>query len=250
MIKSVFPQFLAQENSQVGLALNCVHEINLKPGTKPIKQKVKRVPVNLRDELKKSIDSMLKRCIIRHSASEWASPIVILRKKMGELRACIDYRFLNKATINDAFPIPNIVDLVYQLNLMLIATTFDLAESYNQVLVKEEDRTKKAFATDWGLFEFTVMSFGLPNAAATFQRMMTIILGNEIGKSCLVYLDDILIYSSNREQHFRDVYVICFRLAASGLKLKWKKCKVEQTEVECLGHIISSQYTKPSPLKV
>ena len=133
---------------------------------------------------------------------------------------------------------------------MMIATTFDLAESYNQVLVKEEDRPKTAFATDWGLFECNVMSFGLTNAPATFQRMMTMILGNEIGKSCLVYLDDILIYSSNREQHFKDVYVICFKLAASGLKLKWKKCKVEQTEVEYLGHIISSEYIKPSPSKV
>ena len=133
---------------------------------------------------------------------------------------------------------------------MLIASTFDLAERYNQVLVKEEDRLKTAFATEWGLFECNVMSFGLTNSPATFQRMITMIIGNEIGKSCLVYLDDILIYSSNREQHFRDVNVICFRLAASGLKLKWKKCKVEQTEVEYLGHIISSEYIKSSPMKV
>ena len=133
---------------------------------------------------------------------------------------------------------------------MLIATTFDLAESYNQVLVREEDRPKTAFATDWGLNECNVMSFGLTNAPATFQRMMTMILGSEIGKTCLVYLDDILIYSSSREQHYKDVYVICFRLAASGLKLKWKKCKIEQKEVEYLGHIISSQFIKPSPMKV
>ena len=205
----------------------------------------------MREKLKKSIDSMLERGIIRHSTPEWASPIVLVRKKTDELRVCIDYRVLNKATIKDAFPIPNKEDLVYQLNLMLIATTFDLVESYNQVLVKEEDRPKTAFVPDWGLFECNVMSFGLTNTPATFQRMMTMILGNEIGKSCLVYLDNILIYSSDREQHFRDAYVICFRLAASGLKLKWKKCKVEQqTEVEYLGHIISSQYIKPSPLKV
>ena len=228
MIKGIFPQILAGDNGEVGLALNCVHEINLKPGTKPVKQRVRRVPVNLRAELKKSIDSMLERGIIRHSTSEWASPIVLVRKKTGELRVCIDYRVLNDATIKDAFPIPNIEDLVYQLNLMLIATTFDLAESYNQVLVREEDRPKTAFATDWGLYECNVMSFGLTNAPATFQRMMTMILGSEIGKTCLDYLDDVLNYSSTREQHYKDVYVICFRLAASGLKLKWKKCKVEQ----------------------
>ena len=133
---------------------------------------------------------------------------------------------------------------------MLIATTFDLAESYNQVLVREKDRPKTAFATDWVLYECNVMSFGLTNAPDTFQRMMTMILGSEIGKTCLVYLDDILIYSSSREQHYKDVYVICFRLAASGLKLKWKKCKIEQKEVEYLGHIISSQFIKPSPMKV
>ena len=125
-----------------------MHEINFKPGSKPVKQRLRRVPVNLRAELKKSIDSMLERGIIRHSTSEWASPIVLVRKKTGELRVCIDYRVLNEATIKDAFPIPNIEDLVYQLNLMIIATTFDLAESYNQVLVREEDRSKTAFATD------------------------------------------------------------------------------------------------------
>ena len=119
---------------------------------------------------------MLERGIIRHSTSEWASPIVLVRKKTGELRVCIDYRVLNDATIKDAFPIPNIEDLVYQLNLMLIATTFDLAESYNQVLVREEDRPKTAFATDRGLYECNVMSFGLTNVPATFQRMMTMIL--------------------------------------------------------------------------
>ena len=151
-------------------------------GSEPVKQRVRRVTVNLRVELKKSIDSMLKRGIIRHSTSEWASPIVLVRKKPGELRVCIDYRVLNDATIKDAFPILNIEDLVYQLNLMLIATTFDLAECYNQVLVREEDRPKTAFATDWGLYECNVMSFSLTNALATFQRMMTMILGSELVK--------------------------------------------------------------------
>ena len=107
---------------------------------------MRRVPVNLRDELKKSIDSMLERGIIRHSTSEWASPIVLVRKKTDVLRVCIDYRVLNEATIKDAFPIPNIEDLVYQLNL--IATTFDLAERYNHILVKEEGRSKTAFAKE------------------------------------------------------------------------------------------------------
>ena len=86
MIKPIFPQLLDEENSQMGLALNCIHEMNLKPGIKPIKQKVRRVPVNFRDELKKSIDSMLERGIIRHSTSEWASPIVLVRNKTGKLR--------------------------------------------------------------------------------------------------------------------------------------------------------------------
>ena len=91
-----------------------------------------------------------------------------------EHRVCIDYRVLNEATIKDAFSIPNIKDLVYELNLILIATTFDLSESYNQVLVEEENRPKKAFATEWGLFECNAESFCLTNSHATFQRMMTI----------------------------------------------------------------------------
>ena len=249
MIKEVFPQLLNKEDYKVGQAKNCTHEIRLKPGTTPIKHRVRRVPVHLRDELKACIDSMLERGIIRPSKSEWAAPLVLVRKKDGTLRVCVDYRDLNNATVKDAYPMPNIDDIIYRLYSLEIASTFDLVEGYNQVEMREEHKSICAFATDWGLFEPNVMTFGLTNAPATFQRMMNEVLGEEIDKCCL-YLVDELVFSKSREAHFRDVYVVCFRLAAAGLRLKWEKCKIEQEEVEYLGHVITRGQIKPSPTKV
>ena len=107
-----------------------------------------------------------------------------------------------------------------------------------------------AFATDWGLFEPNVMTFGLTNAPAKFQRMMNDVLSDELDKCCLVYLDDLLIFSNSCEAHFRDVYVVCFWLATAGLRLKWEKCRVEQREVEYLGHVITKGRIKTSPSKI
>ena len=127
--------------------------------------------------------------------------------------------------------------------------TFDLVEGYNQVEMIETYKPLCAFATDCGLFEQNVMTFGLTNAPATFQRMMNDVLGEELDKCCLVYLDDVLIFSNSREAHFRDVYVVCFRLATAGSRLKWEKCRVEQMEVEYLGNVITKGRIKPSPSK-
>ena len=126
---------------------------------------------------------------------------MLVRKKDGSLRVCVDYRDLNNATVKDAYPMPNIDDLIYRLNQLEIATTFDLVEGYNQVEMFEAHKPLCAFATDWGLFEPNVMTYGL------------------------VYLDDVLIFSNSRETHFRDVYVVCFRLATAGLRSKWEKCR-------------------------
>ena len=126
MIKGVFPQLLNVKDGKVGQAKNCAHEIYLKS----VKHRARRVPVYLRDELKVNIDSMLARGIIRPSKSEWAAPLVLVRKKDGSLRVCVDYRDLNNATVKDAYPMPNIDDLIYRLNKLEIATTFDLVEGY------------------------------------------------------------------------------------------------------------------------
>ena len=122
----------------------------------------------------------------------------------------IEYRVLNESTVKDAFPIPNIEDLVNNLNLMIIELLSIWPKVLVLVLVKEENKPKTAFMTDWGLYECNVIPFVLSNAPETFQRLMTMKLGSEIGKSCFVHLDDILIYSGTREQHYKDVYVIFF----------------------------------------
>ena len=186
MVKHTFPNLLAEDDSEVGTASQCVHEINLMTGTKPIKQRARRIPINLRDEFKKCIDKMLERGIIRPSKSEWSSPTVLVRKKTGELRVCIDYRMLNIVTVKDSYPLPNVEDFIYRLNKKIYKTTMDAIDGYFLVKLAEKDKHLTAFVTDDGLYEFNVMPFGLTNAPATFQRMMNHVLANEIGHTCLV----------------------------------------------------------------
>ena len=110
MVKQIFPQIIATDETPVGTATTCVHEIHLKPGTRPVKQRIRQVPINLREEFKKCIDKMIERGSMRRSQSEWASPTVLVKKKTGELQICIDFRALNNATIRDAYPLPIIED--------------------------------------------------------------------------------------------------------------------------------------------
>ena len=141
---------------------------------------------------------MLARGIISPSKSEWAAPLVLVRKKDGTLRVCVDYRDLNRATVKDAYPMPNI-------NELEIATKFDLVEGYNQYKRRKNINRGAHLQRTGGYSNQTRLTFGLTNAPATFQRMMNEALGDEVDKCCLVYLDDVLIYSRSREAHFKDV---------------------------------------------
>ena len=224
MIKGVFPQLLNSKDGKVGLVKKCAHEIHLKAGTIPVKHGGMCVPIDLRDELNASIDSMLARRIILSSTSEWTAQLVLVRKKNGSLRVCVDYRDLNNATMKDVYPIPNIDDLIYRLHQLEIATTFDLAEGYNKVNLLKAHKQLCAYPTDCGFFEPNVMTIGLTNGPAKFERMMNEVIGKEIDKY-------VLISSISRKEHFREVDLVCFRLTATRVKLKWEKCMVEQLEV-------------------
>ena len=167
----------------------------------PIRQRARRIVPSRREEARKLLDDMLQKDIIRPSTSPWASPIVLVRKKDGSLRFCIDYCKLNAVTRKDAYPLPRVDDTLDTLAGSVYFTTLDLISGYWQVGVSPGDAEKTAFCTPEGLFEFNVMPFGLCNAPATFQRLMDVVLAGLQWSSCLVYLDDVVIPGKNFEEH-------------------------------------------------
>ena len=184
---------------------------------------------------------MLQNEIITPSASPWSSPIILVRKKDGSYRFCVHYRALNGITIKDAFPLPRVDETLDSLGGAQYFATLDLASGYWQVESDPSDRPKTAFSTPHGHFEFTVMPFGLRNAPATFQRLMEYVLAGLLWEHCLVYLDDIMVFSETFNEHITRLSGVFDRLFNAGLKLKLKKCCFARSSVQCLGHSVSKR---------
>ena len=230
-------------------------ELHIDTGdAEPRKYPVRRVPFAVRDEIARSLEEMQASNVIQPSSSPWASPVVLVRKKDGTLRFCVDYRGLNSVTKLDQFPLPRIDDLLDQLGEAHYFTTLDLASGYWQIRVDKPSREKTAFVTHHGLFEFRVMPFGLTNAPAVFQRLMQKVLSGlktESGKDFVeVYIDDVLIFSETLEGHLEHIRLVLERLKKAGLKLKPSKCHFLRESVEYLGHLITPQGLKPNPKQV
>lgn len=151
----------------------------------------------------KEIEFLLKTGCVEVSTSDWAAPIVLVKKATGELRMCIDYRGLNKVTKRDQFPLPRIDSVLITVCSGKYFTKLDLKSGFWQVSIYYKDRDKTSFVSSKGTYQWLRMPFGLTNAPATFQRLMNIVLKDIIGKFCLVYLDDIIIYSETMEEHFQ-----------------------------------------------
>ena len=216
----------------------------------PVRQRYRRIPPSEYEEVKSHINQLLETKIIRESCSPYASPIVLVRKKDGKLRLCVDYRLLNTKTRKDAFPLPRIEESLDSLCGARWFSTIDLASGYNQVPVAEEDKPKTAFCTPFGLFEFNRMPFGLCNAPSTFQRLMQRMFGGQQGQSLLLYLDDIIVFSSSVSEHLQRLEAVLGRLQQEGLKVKLGKCAFFQQQVNYLGHVISSQGVSTDPAKI
>ncbi len=220
----------------------------------PRKYPVRRVPFAVRQEIARLLNDMQSNNVIQPSNSPWASPVVLVRKKDGTLRFCVDYRGLNSVTKSDQFPLPRIDDMLDQLGKAQYFSTLDLAAGYWQIKVGEESREKTAFVTQQGLFEFRVMPFGLTNAPAVFQRLMQKVvsgLNSEEGPDFVgVYIDDILVYSQTLTEHLDHLRRVLERLRQAGLKLKPSKCHFIRQSVEFLGHVITPQGLKPNPRQV
>jgi transposase InsO family protein/predicted aspartyl protease len=215
----------------------------------PIKNRPYRAPLNKRKIIDKALVDMLEAKVIERSQSPWAFPLVVVKKKDGSNRMCVDFRSLNKITKPTSFPLPLIDDILALLGKSNHYTTLDLKSGYYQVLLDNESREKTAFACHKGLYQFLVMPFGLSSAPGIFQELMNIVLqGCE--DFATAYLDDVIIFSASPQEHIKHVQTVLDRLRQHGLKLKLKKCAFFEEETEYLGFKVGKDGVKPNPEKV
>ena len=244
-----FHDLFSMSKEDLGRTNRVQHHINT-GDTTPVKQAARRVPGHQKEEVRKHLQERTDNSIIQPSDSPWASPIVLVKKKDGTTRFCVDYRKLNNVTKKDAYPLPRIADTLDSMCGARYFSTLDLASGYWQVELHSDSREKSAFATCYGLYEFNVMPFGLCNAPATFQRLMENVLKGLQWKTCLVYLDDVIIYSKTPEEHLERLREVFGRLREAGLKLKPTKCQFFQHNVNYLGHVISEDGVETDPDKI
>ena len=215
--------------------------------SQPIRQPLRRHPPAHLDAIQHHVASMLEQGVIEPSKSPWASNVVLVKKNDGTLRCCIDYRQVNSATKKDAYPLPR-TDMC--LDAMAGArwfSTFDLRSSYHQVAMEPKDANKTAFICREGQFRFKTMPFGLCNAGATFQRLMDMVMAGLAFDVCLVYLDDVIVFSATMEEHFVRLRSVLSRLREAGLSAK---CRLLQRHVCFLGHVVSESGVGTDPEKV
>eukprot|EP00731_Ephydatia_muelleri_P003528 Em0001g3528a len=216
----------------------------------PIHQQARRMPYHQRETVKKMLDDMLQQDVIEASSGPWSSPIVLARKKDGTLRFCVDFHRINDVTKKEVHPLPRIDETLDMLGGAKWFSTLDLASGYWQVEMEPEHKEKTAFSTPFGTYQFKVMPFGLSNAPSTFQKLMEMVLAGLHWTTCLVYLDDIVIFSTTVEQHLSRLRDVLARLKKAGLKLKPSKCHILKKCVHYLGHIVSADGVKVDDDKI
>lgn len=244
-----YADVFATTRDDLGRTGKLKHDIDT-AGAHPVRQRVRRIPPQRRQEVQELLNKMLENGVIKPSNSPWASPVVLVRKKDGSLRFCIDYRKLNQVTTKDAYPLPRVDDTLNALAGSQWFTTLDLLSGYWQVEVAEKDKGKTAFCTTEGLYEFNVMPFGLCNAPATFQRLMDLVLAGLDWSHCLVFIDDLVILGATFRTHLQNLQAVFQRLRDSNLRVKPSKCSFLQSKVHFLGHVVSRDGVSADPEKV
>ena len=199
--------------------------IELVPGTAPIFKRPYRMAANQLAEHKEQLQELLDKGFIRPSASPWGAPVIFVPKKDGTQRMCVDYRSLNEVTIKNKYPLPRIDDLFDQLKGACVFSKIDLRSGYHQLKIRATDIPKTAFITRYGLYEYTVMSFGLTNAPAHFMYLMNSIFMTKLDNFLMVFIDDILFYSKNTKKHEGHLRIVLQRLRDHQLYAKFNKCE-------------------------
>jgi hypothetical protein len=247
---AVFPTTLIKPNPLRGDMPTVIDTI---PTAKiPNKPLYRYNPVELA-EIEKQVQDLLAQNLIQPSTSPYGAPVLLVKKKDGSMRMCIDYRALNSITTKNAYPLPRIDDLLDKLQGAKYFSSLDLLSGYHQLTLQPQDVPKTAFKTTFGLFEFKVLCFGLTNAPSVFQNIMNKIFStrpNMLNKFVLVYMDDILIFSKTKEEHLQHIEQVIRVLQVEGLSAKLKKCQFFQPELKFLGHVVSAKGIHPDPDKI
>ncbi|GKC29688.1 putative reverse transcriptase domain-containing protein [Tanacetum coccineum] len=215
-------------------------QIDLVPGAAPVAREPYRLALSEMKELAEQLQELSDKGFLRPSSSPWGAPVLFVKKKDGSFRMCIDYHELNKLTLKNRYPLPRIDDLFDQLQGSSIYLKINLRSGYHQLRVREEDIPKTAFRTRYGHYEFQVMPFGLTNAPAVFMDVMNRVCKPYLDKFVIVFIDDILIYSKNKEEHEEHLKLILELLNKEELYAKFSKCKFWISKVQFLGHVIDS----------
>jgi hypothetical protein len=220
------------------------------PGTAPISKRAYRLSGLELVELKKQINELSEKGYIRPSTSPWVAHVLFVEKKDDTRRMCIDYRALNEVTIKNKYPLSRIEDLFDQLRGASVFSKIDLMSGYHQFRIRPSDIPKTAFITKYGLYEYTVMSFGLTNAPAFFMNLMNSVFMDYLDKFVVVFIDNILIYSQSKEEHVDHLKMVLQKLREHQLYAKLSKCEFWIDEVLFLGHIIDRDGLVVNPKKM
>jgi hypothetical protein len=224
--------------------------IELLPRTAPIAKRPYRMGVDELEELKKQIKELLNKCFIRPSSSPWGAPVIFVDKKDGTQRMCVDYWSLNEVTIKNKYPLPRIDDLFDQLRGACVFSKIDLRSGYHQLKIWNSDIPKMTFTTQYGLYEYTVMSFGLTNAPTYFMYLMNKVFMEYLDKFAVVFIDDIIVFSKTEEEHAEHLRLVLQKLREHKLYAKRSKCEFWLKEVSFLGHVVSNRGISVDPSKV
>jgi hypothetical protein len=224
--------------------------IDLLPGTAPIAKRPYRMAPVEHEEVKKTINELLAKGYIRRSFSPWAFPVLLVEKKDGVKRMCVNYRDLNIVTIKNKHPLPRIEDLFDQLQGACVFSKTDLRSGYHQLKIRPEDIPKTAFTCKYGLYKYTVMSFGLTNAPAFFMYLMNKVFMDYLDTFVVIFIDDILVYSKSEAEHEKHLKLVLQRLREHKLYAKLSKCEFWIDVVPFLGHVISKGGIAVDPGKV
>ena len=243
-----YKELFTDKNPMLPPDRNVVHTINTGDHEPIYRNSYRMSPLEL-DELKRQLKELCDVGYIETSSSPWASPVLFVKKKDGSLRLCVDYRAINAITVKNKYPIPRVDEILDRLHNANYFSKLDLKSGYHQVLLHEKDREKTAFNTRYGQFQFKVLPFGLTNAPPSFMSLMNTIFRKYLDDFVLIYLDDILIFSKTKSEHFEHVKKVLQTIEDNKLYLNAQKCEFLLQEVEFLGYTIGNNAVKPSPAK-
>ncbi|GJY65447.1 putative reverse transcriptase domain-containing protein, partial [Tanacetum coccineum] len=245
-----FPEVFPEDLPGLPPTRQVEFRIDLVPGAAPVARAPYRLAPSEMKELSEQLKELSDKGFIRPSSSPWGAPVLFVKKKDGSFRMCIDYRELNKLTVKNRYPLPRIDDLFDQLQGSSVYSKIDLRSGYHQLRVREEDISKTAFRTRYGHYEFQVMPFGLTNAPAVFMDLMNRVCKPFLDKFVIVFIDDILIYSKNKEEHEEHLKAILELLKKEELYANFSKCEFWIPKVQFLKHMIDSQGIHVDPAKI